>query len=254
MGNTVCGASVAIELSKEPMGKGTTSSVEAISFDELLTVPTSMKARTALGTFGKTETTIVDATTGATMYVAKTKICFNACSITVFDASGALICVAKGKRSVSTATFRVLRSSPAYVGQQSVDTWESKRKSQTGKTSTLLYAKDEPLFAFAEGKIRMGLGNASCEYSLVKKGEVVAPLYTAKKLRSFAFALRVESATDGTLLGKVAQTTIDPSKTASEASAGVDAVAFLLISSFVGAATGSGPPSTVGALAGAGVI
>ena len=129
MGNMVCGASVATELSKEPMGKGTTSSVEAISFDGLLTAPTSMKVRTALGMFGKTETTFVDATTGATVYVAKAKTCFNACSITVFDASGALVCVAKGKRSVSTATFRVLRSRSSVTAPKPLRSCTSRQQS-----------------------------------------------------------------------------------------------------------------------------
>jgi len=182
------------------------------------------------------------------MYMVKTRVCAVWCTFHVFDPEGHLVCVAKGKRQLTTATFRVLRPSPAFAGQTAVDALVDKSQ---GKSQGALISKDVPLFAFADGKISMGFGSASCEYNLVTKSEAT-PLYHAKKLRTAGLALRVESA-DGTLVGKIAAGMIPSPKTAHEIGKGVDPLAVILVSFFISQAMGAGGDA-MGGLAGAGAI
>merc|ERR1719263_295241 len=146
------GAAATKELQYAPVGKAFLSPSDAID-GTVLTAPRSVKTRSTRGCAGHWETVVEDAASGEAMYMVKTRVCAVWCTFHVFDPEGHLVCVAKGKRQLTTASFRVLRPSPAFAGQTAVDAVDDKSH---GKHEGALISKDGvPLFAFAEGKISM---------------------------------------------------------------------------------------------------
>lgn len=252
-------------LDEEPLAKGMLAIDECISRDGTLSYPKSLTVASYVTGIQTSKTSVVDAT-GAVLYQFTSRCGLTTLDITVKDANGALLCIAKGKRCMTTASFKVLRPEPIFKGQNEADVYTSKAK-PVPMTGALLAAGDVPLYECAVGKIKMYPTTASCEYSVYKatgKDGTLAlePIYCAKKLRSPTYALRIEDLADGNLLGKAVQWGFHSSKLTLEAGAGTDVVAQMLISAFVAAASGAGGAAVggqggagaIGGLAGAGVI
>ena len=118
-----------------------------------------------------------------------------------------------------------------------------------------LYVTPTRRYVFAKGSMSLGLGTASCVYSLVKSGEdeaVAVPLYDVAKVGRMGLSV-VFTNQEGTVVAKYAQPGWDVKKNVAEIGAGVDYAAVCLIAGMIGAATGSGG-AAVGALVGAGAI
>ena len=235
MGNAAASA-----FREEPVGTGTLTGKmgRCIAPATVSTSPLDLSIRVT-SMMSKTSE-IVDASSGKVLYTFTSSMGFRKLTITVTDASGALVCKGFGKDGLQSATFRVLRPSPAFKGQPEA----------TEKLG------EAALYTCATCEINKGFASATATYSTIKGDEdgqaVPVKLYEARKLRAFAFLLAVENL-EGELVAKVTQNGIDNRKLAGAVGKGVDVVAAMLISAFVGIATGSAG-GAVGGMVGAGVV
>lgn len=191
-----------------------------------------MKLTIKANTWEKTST-VTDDATGEVILVTKVSMGFNKVTVSVCDSSGTEICVAKGTKGLTSGTFQIFKSSPAFDAQ----------------------TKQEEGFVFSSGKMKIGFGTCKCAYSLVKKGDAEAvsvPLYDVNKVGRMGLCLTFTNQ-EGTLVAKYAQPGMDQKHNIAEVGPNVDVAAVCVIAGMVGLATGSGG-ATAGALAGAGVI
>jgi len=233
MGNS---AAKAFEASTVGTGTLTGKMGKCIAPSTVTAAPVKIKTKADIF---NNKTTIMDEE-GNLLYTFAGKIGFRTAKITVTDASGRLVCVGFGKAGMTTGKFRVLRPSPAFKGQPPAE----EKYEETA------------LYPFGVGALKSGMTSATCVYSITKGDEdgqpIHVPLYEATKISAMAFLFTVENM-DGTLVAKIAQPGMDNRKLVGELGQGVDIVAVLTLSTFVGLATGSAGGS-VGGLAGAGVI
>ena len=177
---------------------------------------------------------VVDDATGAKLMSTKASTGFNSITVTVTDGSGAEICTAVGKKGLTSASFQIFKASPTFEGQ----------------------AKQKEGYVFSKGTMKLGMGTAACEYSLIKAGDdeaIAVPLYNIDKIGRMGLVLTFTNQEE-TLVAKYAcPSSMNQKINVAEIGPGVDYAAVCLIAGLVGAATGSGG-ATVGALVGAGVI
>jgi len=191
-----------------------------------------MKLTIKADTFAK-QSTVTDDATGSTILTTKASTGFNSITVTVCDGTGTQICVAVGKKGITSGSFQIFKSEPAFAGQ----------------------TKHEQGYVFSKGTCKIGFGTCECAYQLIKAGDdeaTAVPLYDVNKVGRMGLALTFTNQ-EGTLVAKYAQPGMDPKLNIAEIGANVDYAAVCIVAGIVGAATGSGG-ATVGALAGAGVI
>jgi hypothetical protein len=191
-----------------------------------------MKLTIKANTWAK-QSTVTDDATGAVILTTKVSMGFNKVTVSVYDASGAEVCIVKGSKGLTSGSFQVFKSSPAFSKQ----------------------AKQEEGYVFSSAKMKIGLGTCDCTYSLVQGGDAEAgavPLYDVHKVGRFGLCMTFTNQ-EGTLVAKYAQPGLDVKHNIAEIGANVDVAAVCVIAGMVGLATGSGG-ATAGALAGAGVV
>jgi len=179
------------------------------------------------------KSTVTDDATGNVLLTTKASMGFNKITVTVCDASGAEVCTCVGKKGLTSGTFQIFKSSPAF-GKQ---------------------AQQEDGYVFSKGTMKIGFGTCDCTYALIKEGDaesVAVPLYEVKKIGRMGLCLTFTNQ-EGTLVAKVAQPGMDQKLNIAEIGMNVDFCAVCMIAGMVGAATGSGG-ATAGALVGAGAI
>lgn len=164
----------------------------------------------------------------------KASMGLNKITVTVCDGSGAEICVAVGKKGLTSGSFQIFKSEPAFTGQ----------------------AKQEHGYVFSKGTMSIGFGTCKCQYALIKGGDdesIAVPLYDIEKVGRMGLCLTFTNPED-TVIAKYAQPGMMDKINIAEIGAGVDYVAVLICAGLIGAATGSGNGAMVGAIAGAGAI
>jgi len=191
-----------------------------------------MKLTIKADTWAK-KSTIVDDATGATVLTTAVSMGLNNLTVTVCDGAGTVICTAVGKKGITSGSFQIFKSAPAFEGQ----------------------TKHDLGYVFSKGTCKIGLGTCECAYSLVKAGDdeaTAVPLYDVSKVGRIGLALTFTNQ-EGTLVAKYCQPGMDMKLNIAEIGANVDYAAVCIVAGIVGAATGSGG-ATAGALAGAGVV
>lgn len=176
---------------------------------------------------------VTDDETGEVILTTKVAMGFNKVTVTVCDGSGTEVCIVKGSKGLTSGSFQIFKSTPAFDTQ----------------------TKQEEGYVFSSGKMKIGFGSCDCTYSLVKSGDaeaVAVPLYDVHKVGRMGLCLTFTNQ-EGTLVAKYAQPGMDQKHNIAEIGSNVDVAAVCVIAGMVGLATGSGG-ATAGALAGAGVI
>lgn len=116
------------------------------------------------------KSTVTDDATGATVLTTSVSTGILGLTVSVFDGSGNPICVAVGKRGMTTGTFQIFKPEPAFEGQ----------------------TKHEHGYVFSKGTCKLGLGTFECGYMLIKGGDDEAqavPLYDVEKVGRMGLAL-----------------------------------------------------------------